>query len=293
LAHPFDHRFSTYEGATQEQLNVGALPRLDETAHTNPDFSPLPRYWVSDELVDEKLAGDAERGKVSWDHPWLLGWRDIARSTDARTLIAAIVPRVGVGHTMPLAISQLGAKHMAGLVANLNSYCLDYAVRQCLSGTHLTYTVMKQLPVLTPESYGARVPWDNEVNDLGEWITRRTLELVYTAYDINGFARELGDDDPPFVWEDARRTLLRAELDAAYFQLYGIARVDVDYIMDTFVIVQDREEQAYGEFRTKRLILEAYDAMQKAIDTGEPFLTALDPQPGQGRRHPDRGEVLR
>jgi hypothetical protein len=102
------------------------------------------------------------------------------------------------------------------------------------------------------------------------------------------FARELGDAGSPFRWDEERRSLLRAELDAAYFHLYGIERDDVDYILDTFPIVRRKDEAAYGEYRTKRLILEIYDAMAKAFETGDPYQTILDPPPGQGPRHPAR-----
>ena len=79
--------------------------------------------------------------------------------------------------------------------------------------------------------------------------------------------------------------VLRVELDAAYFHLYEIGRDHVDYILDTFPIVKRKDEARYGEYRTKRLILEVYDAMAKAIETGEPYQTLLDPPPGQGPRH--------
>ena len=79
--------------------------------------------------------------------------------------------------------------------------------------------------------------------------------------------------------------MMRAELDAAFFHLYGIERDDVDYIMETFPIVKRKDEQRYGTFRTKELILEVYDAMAEAIQTGDPYQTILDPPPGQGPRH--------
>jgi hypothetical protein len=90
------------------------------------------------------------------------------------------------------------------------------------------------------------------------------------------------------VWDDERRALLRAELDGAFFHLYGVNRDDVDYIMETFPIVKRKDQAKFGEYRTKRLILDVYDRMQKAIDSGEPYQTLLDPPPGQGARHPER-----
>ena len=84
---------------------------------------------------------------------------------------------------------------------------------------------------------------------------------------------------PPFRWDPERRALLRAELDALMFRLYGIERDDVDYIMDTFPIVKRKDEAEFGEYRTKRLILERYDAMVDAEAAGREYETILDPPP--------------
>ena len=70
---------------------------------------------------------------------------------------------------------------------------------------------------------------------------------------------------PPFRWDEERRFEIRAELDAAYFHLYEVERDDVEFIMDTFPIVKRKDEQLYGAFRTKELILDVYDAMAEAI----------------------------
>jgi hypothetical protein len=109
------------------------------------------------------------------------------------------------------------------------------------------------------------------------------VELTYTAWDLAPFARDCGYDGPPFRWDEARRFLLRCELDAAFFHLYGIARDDADYILETFPIVKRDDVKRHGDYRTKRTILEIYDAMQTAIATGEPYQTILDPPPGNPR----------
>jgi hypothetical protein len=50
-----------------------------------------------------------------------------------------------------------------------------------------------------------------------------------------------------------------------------------------------KDESKFGEYRTKRVILEIFDAMQRAIDTGEPYQTLLDPPPADPRvAHPPR-----
>ena len=146
---------------------------------------------------------------------------------------------------------------------------------------------MKQLPVFPPETYDRSASWDRSVT-LAAWITARVLELSYTAWDMEAFARDVSDNGPPFRWVEERRSLLRGELDAAYFHLYGIERDDVDYIMETFPIARRHAEEQSGEFRAKRLILEIYNAMAKAIHTGVPYQSIVDPPPGCGHRHAPR-----
>ena len=118
--------------------------------------------------------------------------------------------------------------------------------------------------------------WDRQIS-ITDWLTPRVLELVYTAWDLQAFAASVGYSGAPFRWDVARREQLRAELDACFFHLYGIERDDLDYIMETFAIVRRKDVAAHGEFRTKRLILEVYDAMAKAVETAEPYQTIVDP----------------
>ena len=193
-------------------------------------------------------------------------------------MICAALPRVAIGHTFPLMLST--SARLGCLYANLASFVLDYVVRQKIAGTHLTYGYVTQLPTLPPSAY------DEEL--LRSFIDSRVLELTYTAWDIEPFARDLGDDGPPFRWDEERRFAMRSELDAAFFHLYGIDRDDVDYIMETFPIVKRKDIQQHGTFRSKDLILQIYDAMAEATRTGKPYQTILDPPPGHGPRHPTR-----
>jgi len=295
MIHHFDHRLGTYEGQTEAQANVGTLPRLGLEQKTDPECVVQPRYWVPEFSIrnEEKSTEDediydagvsARLEAKGWNHDWLLGWRDICRSTDERTMICSLLPRVGTGDTVLLALADFRS---AVLDANLSAFVADYCARQKAAGTHLKYFTFKQLPVLPPENYDRPAPWSGSVV-LASWITARVLELSYTAWDMQSLARDLGDDGPPFRWDDERRPLLRAELDAAYFHLYGIERDDVDYIMETFPIVKRRDEERFGEYRTKRLILGIYDAMADAARTGTPYQIILDPPPGQGPRHAAR-----
>src|SRR5579885_3664573 len=143
------------------------------------------------------------------------------------------------------------------LAACFSSFIFDYVTRQKLGGTSMSFFILKQLPVLPPDTYKAACQWEHQLT-IGEWILPRAMELTYTAWDLEAFAKDRGYDGPPFRWNEERRFLLRCELDAAYFPLYGIEREDVDYIMDTFRVWKEKEEEQYGEYRTKLVILEMY-----------------------------------
>jgi hypothetical protein len=226
------------------------------------------------------LAGNLIRARLP---RWLLGWRDITNTTNERTVIAGALPLVGVGHTLPLKIIDESRKaYISPLLSNLTSLCFDYVARQCLGGTHLTFFIYKQLPVLPPLTYDRPCPWSTQLS-LKDWLNPRVLELTYTAKDLSPFARELGYDGPPFRWDEERRCLIRCELDAAFFHLYGLSREEADYILDTFPIVKRKDEQQYGDYRTLRVILEIYDDLQRAMSTGAPYHTRLDPPPGDPR----------
>ncbi|GGS47062.1 Eco57I restriction-modification methylase domain-containing protein [Actinokineospora fastidiosa] len=279
MVHHFDHRLGTYDGQTEAQAKMGTLPRPGQAQKDDPSFKTLPRYWVPESEVDERLK------RKGWAKDWLLGWRDICRSSDARTMIAGVFPVTAIGHTFPLAMP--GVARVAGLYANLCSFVADYVARQKMAGTHLTYSSITQLPVLPPEAYDLPCEWETAVSR-EEWVTARVLELSYTTYDMAGFARDHGDDGPPFRWDEERRFLLRAELDAAYFHLYGVPKDDVEYIMDTFRAFKNNEPERFA--KTKGEILGIYDGMAKAIETGEPYQTRLDPPPGYGPRHPAESE---
>lgn len=269
MLHHYDHRWATYDnGATRE---------LTLTEKRDPDFVVQPRYWVAEK--DVRAAVPAER----WDRPWLFSLRKICRTTDERTFISSALPMAGAGDSVNFLLTKQPG---AFLVAWGASLIHDHVARQKLGGTNFAHFITAQLPSVSPDSYRGGSPWSpNE--ELRDWIADRVLELTYTAWDMEPFADDLGYDGPPFVWDEERRALMRAELDAAYFHLYGIVRDDVDYILGTFPIVRRKDEQRFGEFRTKRLILDGYDRMAAAMSGGPAFTTVLDPPPGQGPTHPD------
>lgn len=208
---------------------------------------------------------------------WLQVFRGITNATNERTLLTANISLSGVNHNGPLMeYEETRAVASVLVLANLNSFPLDWATRMSIGGAALSYFIIRQLPVLPPEAH-----LEEAFSDMRwvEFIIPRALELTYTAHDLAGFAYELGYEGPPFRWDDERRFLLRCELDAAFFHMYGMERDDVDYIMDTFPGVEREDNSAHGEYRTKRVILEIYDDMANCMRNGLPYETRLSPAP--------------
>ncbi len=284
---------------TEQRLNA-RFPRLNDVLRgegltTKKALADFPKWAMQNgeaRLSDADLAALAEAFRASaladalrvllddWmdrrSPGWLMGWRDICRSTDERTVIASVVPRVGVGNKIPLFFpsADVSAACSAALLGNLSSMTLDFIARQKVGGTTLNYFYMKQFPVLPPDRYTDA--------DLA-FIVPRVLELTYTAHDIQAWAQDLAAYDPrpaadqgrPFGWNPERRALLRAELDAYYASLYGLTRDELRYILDpkdvmgedypseTFRVLKDGEIRTYGEYRTRRLVLEAWDELHR------------------------------
>ncbi len=272
LISSYDHRFSTFAGTSRQRYIAGQPRELSLDEKTDPSLSIIPRYFLPHDLARNLFAK-----YHNYERPWLLVWRDVARSTDEHTCFAAAIPKVLATRSCP-SLGFNGTVTPTPLLANLNTFAFDYLARQKGGGIHLNFSILKQLPVIPPENYMSACTWNNKVTT-SAWLLPCVLELTYTAWDLNSFAQDCAYDGPPFRWNEERRFLLRCELDAAYFHLYRIERDDVDYIMETFPIVKRKDEKLYGGYRTKRVILEIYDEMKRATETGEPYRTRLEPPP--------------
>jgi hypothetical protein len=286
LIHQFDHRFATYdsEGDTR-----------DTTAQEKSDraYRVRPRYWVEEaEMLNSLVPPTSEEEEALADGSlqiaelrrrqreraprWLLGFRDITNATNERTAIFSILPRVGIGNKIPLLLNTQPAGMQLCLLGCLNSLVLDFVTRQKIGGTSLNFFIAKQLPVLPPSSYQAA--------DVA-YVASRVVELVYTADDMQPLADALrASASPlaatvpraPYRWDEARRALLRAELDAWFARAYGLTRDELRYILDpadvygpdfpgeTFRVLKEKETAKFGEYRTRRLVLEAWDKLPRS-----------------------------
>ena len=253
----FDHRFSGY-GARGDDRGYRVLPETTPEEHADPGFEVEPFYWTTETDLENVLADRTKAG-------WLLGWKDVTSATNERTAIFSVIPRVAVGHTLPLMFSAATTAILVGLYANLNALVTDYTARNGVAGLHLTYGYLKQFPIFAPSFYA---------EPRLAFIHPKVLELTYTSHSLAPFARDLGHDGPPFAWDEDRRAHLRADLDAFYARAYGLTRDELRYILDpadvkgpdypseTFRVLKEKEIRQHGEYRTRRLVLAAWDRME-------------------------------
>ncbi|MER6772916.1 DNA methyltransferase [Streptomyces bacillaris] len=269
----YDHRSADVVKSDTATVRKNQPRYISEVEHADCSRVPIPNAWVSEKLVQEQVGNSA----------WLAAFCDVTSPTNERTVISSVIPRAAAGDTLP--ILHCADKHL--VVGALNSFAFDYVARQKVAGLHLRFGYVKQLPLPAPETLAVH----------RRFIEGRVLELSFTALDLTSLARDLGDTGAPFIWENGRRIVMRAELDALFFHLYGITRDDVDYILDTFPIVKRKDEAKYGTYRTKDLILAEYDRMAAAgvsltnpLVDGENYTSTLTPPPGHGPRHEGTGE---
>ena len=261
----------------------------------------------SDGVDWQKIYGSKELGAAVFEvaeklcPKYQLGYREITNTTNARTVIASILPFCGVGNKIPLIRfdKSTTSKLHACLLADFNSIPHDVVCRMKLGGTTMNYFYKKQMPVIPPSAYHETAQ---------NFIVPRVMALTYTATDMTEWAKALWNDSslkmrlkmlqlnnkenegitdekfvdrefsesflPPYIFDDAKRAVIRAELDAYYARLYGLTRTELQYILDpqsvmgedypseTFRVLKEGEIAKYGEYRTQRLVLEAWDRME-------------------------------
>lgn len=260
----YNHHYGTWP-TYGTRPNAIDSPSLEEMQNSSSCI--MPWYWVPEVEVRNNLKSKG------WDARLILAFRDITNATNERTLIVAGVPDAfGVGHTATLACCGVPA---AALLAQLASIPFDYVTRQKIGGTHASVNYVKQFPILAPDQIPDDIRWE---------MAKRVIELTYFNHDMDAWAQELWKEmtekqriempnvgrKEPFIFDPDRRAVLQAELDAIVAHLYGLTTDELRYILDpedicgigcineTFRVLKERELREFGEYRTRRLVLDAW-----------------------------------
>lgn len=258
MMYMYNHRHGDFAFAADGE-RVHRLPPTPLTKLQDHAYLVRSYYWVQKTEVENRLSAK------HWHSDWLLAWRNVtdARASE-RTVIFSVLPREGAAHSLQLLLPRSSTPQLqACLLANFNSLVLDYVARQKLGGINLTLFVVMQLPILPSHSYKGEDQ---------SYIASRVGKLVCTAEDVRSFGTAT-DAVKLVVWDEADRANIRAELDAYFAHLYGLTRLELQYILnpedvvgpnfpgETFRVLKDREEKEYGEYRTRRLVLKAFDRL--------------------------------
>lgn len=248
MVHIYDHHWAHYDPFTKNFENSDINEKGGST---------IARYYISKKDFEIELSN-----KRVGVHGYIICWRNNARVVAQRTFIPSLIPIFPCGNSLTLLDTSLGPYELLCVYGNLASLVMDYVARQKIGGPNLNMFIVKQLPALPVSQYDKTCI---------EFIVPRVFELSYTANDLRLLARDLEYDGPPFAWDPERRSLLRAELDAYYAYLYGLTRDELRYILDpadvygpdypseTFRVLKNNEFRQFGEYRTRRLVLEAWD----------------------------------
>ncbi len=275
----YNHHYAEFPN----EYNVAKRPSsisstsVDTLADCNSSIAPW--YWVKKSFVDQRLIDMDKDGNIRWQwkHSYYTAFRDVTNATNERTCVATIMPSgYAAGHKAPLVFTSRCLIPSTCFAALLSSIVFDYVARQKVGGSSMALFIMKQQPVLTPSQIPSAMQWQ---------IVKRVAELCYFNHDMDGWASELWEEmneeqraelpqlgaQQPWIYNPEHRAVLQAELDAIFAHLYGLNTEDLRYILDpedvcgkgcineTFRVLKDNEIRQYGEYRTKRFVLEAWN----------------------------------
>jgi hypothetical protein len=236
------------------------MPRADHEQKQNISRRSTivqTRYWIRKDLVLDRIASK------NWDRSWVIGWRDITNATNERTLIASMIPLSGIGHTIRIAFFSMDTPRSIFALGALSSLVLDFVARQKVGGTHLTVSTLSQIPFIPPSGIS-----DSDL----EFIVPRVSSLAISSELLEDTRAEIQEYGYKlFAYQPV--DVSKAELDAYYAHLYGLTRDELRYILDpadlmgpdypseTFRVLKNNEVRQFGEYRTQRLVLEAWDRL--------------------------------
>ncbi|MFT3840771.1 MAG: N-6 DNA methylase [Myxococcaceae bacterium] len=271
---PYDHRAKGYRSGKARSAE------WDDFAFGDRAKSILPQFYVREADLPEKLGGRPFTCRV--------GYCNIASPLNERTLVATLIPpNVVCGNKVPTISFDEGFDWYAACwVGVANSFAVDFLARKKVSLT-MTNTIIDSLPIprISPDDARARrlVPLVARLCCVGP-----EMQSYWDCLRRDGWVGTL-DTSADGLIDLNERARLEAEVDALVaLEFFRLSRSDLERILSAFPVVEKRDRKAFGEYRTKLLILERYDALAEASGTGK-YETPLSPTPAHDSwRHPLR-----
>ncbi|HXU33774.1 MAG TPA: ATP-binding protein, partial [Thermoanaerobaculia bacterium] len=225
--------FHTEPGGSRLPLFEGKMINQFDAAFAKP------KYWVEEADGRNKLLGKVKvEGKQALAYQeYRIGFRDVARDTDIRTMIAAVLPqRLFCNHKLPYvrieSRGEITQKALLFLVSILDSFVFDFLVRFRVSAS-LTFFIVYQTPAPRPAE-----------TDLQIVERAARLTCVSPAYaDLWREARGTEWTPADAATDPADRARLRAEIDARVARLYGLNEEELRHVLATFPVVAEEVKE--------------------------------------------------
>jgi hypothetical protein len=247
----FDHRAKTYASGH------GNSAEWIEREFGDPAKAIVPQWRVLRGNIPSKLGDRCDHFRI--------GFGDIANPRNERSFTATLIPPgVICGHKVPTFV--FDDKHEWAYLpwlAVANSFGMDWLARCRLSAPTMSYTLLNSLPFPRPATS----------DEVVQRVAPIVLRLVCTTPEMTpfwnqmarlGFVDSVTENTIPrlALTTPDTRAIARAELDAfVAVKVFGLTRQELSEQLDTFDVLRRRQEKAHGEFRTKRLILEALEGL--------------------------------
>lgn len=254
----FDYRAKGYRSGRGRAADWEDLP------FGSTGKSIQPQWYIPGDKVPDKCV--ERMGK------YRIGFCDVASPTNERTLVAALLPPGNIcGDKVPTITFEGDTSGWPLMLWRgvANSYAMDFIARKKVS-LKMSYTVVDSLPVPRLDRDDPRT----------RQLVSRCLRLSCTGTEMIPFWNHLAEEDwvrptsgaaeIPGELDDEARLQICAEVDAIVARdLFGLTRPELEYLLATFPTQQRYQEEKYGEFRSRRLILEAFQQVAAVLDESQ------------------------
>lgn len=253
--------------SAKHRIREKNIRRLKRKIYDAFDGTGSQVSFVNDLLDDHRGEELSEQDILLDSTEYRLSYRDIARSTDERTMITTVLPKGIVCHDKaptfrPYEINpdkgDLSESPLHGVYERiftdqelfvalglLNSIPFDYLMRTKIDSTVVFYKLKEsQTPRLT------------EGDEWFDYIWERAARLNCYGDAFEEMRDRLGGIEP--ATDPDEREHVQAELDAAAFHAYGLEREQTRFVLDDFHRVQNPRRMTDEYFD---LVLAKYDEL--------------------------------
>ncbi|WP_448604376.1 Eco57I restriction-modification methylase domain-containing protein [Thermoleptolyngbya sp.] len=182
------------------------------------------KYWKPQYLIRHQSWLDSSK----YSGGLKIGYREVARSTDERSLIGSVLPSIPCGHKVPiLELEANKTLDILSLAAVVNSFIFDGLLRNRLGATSISVFLLQEAPIPALHKFSEKIP-----------VLVARLNLLHPRFAQDWLSlTEINSGACTRVWRSLwaitpyERLRLRCILDAVVAELYGLDLQDFAWIL--------------------------------------------------------------